>query len=53
MSAELTQIVKQYRDEIRSLLSSNRTAVEKAVALRMFARKIASMHEDTKTPAEV
>lgn len=47
MSAELTRIVKQYRDEIRSLLSSNRTAVEKAVALRMFARKIASMHEDT------
>lgn len=47
MSAELTLIVKQYKDEIRSLLASGKTAVEKAVALRMFARKIASMHEDT------
>jgi len=46
MHAELTMIVKQYESEIKTLLSSGRTAVEKAVALRMFARKIASMHGD-------
>jgi len=52
MAAELTNIVKKYEDEIKAVLSAEKTIIEKTVALRLFARRIASgysdlMHYDT------
>ncbi|UCG78606.1 MAG: hypothetical protein JSV21_01860 [Nitrospirota bacterium] len=44
MASELTRIVKHYESRIRSILSSDKTVIEKTVELRIFAREIASKY---------
>ena len=46
MTVQITKIVKRFEDSIKSILHSEKSVIEKTVALRIFARKIASNYYD-------